>query len=61
MRIRIGKKQRAILLHLDLIGPILFSELSQSDQRGVRSLMRQGKVECFRVGPLIEVRAVEPA
>ena len=61
MRIRIGKKQRALLMRLDLVGPFFIDELSQNDQRGVRSLARQGKVELFVVGPLIEVRAAKSA
>ena len=60
MRTRIGKKQRDILTRLDLVGPFFISELSRNDRRGVLSLARQGKVKLFKVGPLIEARAVEP-
>ena len=53
MRNRIGKKQQALLLHLELVGPIIYEELSQSDQRSIKSLGRQGKVKAKRSGPYI--------
>jgi hypothetical protein len=61
MRIRIGKKQRAILTRLDLVGPFDYDELSRNDKRGIKSLYRQGKLRVVRRGPFRFVEAIKPA